>query len=368
MYRLLSIFFLSLGSLPLLLAQEGPRLVLSEDHSHLTIDQIPPTYWQQFNKSADNTLGLSLRIYDPQRTSTPPAMLGQYEQQGQQIVFRPVLPFQAGQSYVATLLDQFTFHFSIPKTYASEISQVLSVFPSGKTVPANLLKVYLHFSHPMSEGQAYRHITLVDQNGQKVERAFLELYPELWDIDRKRLTLWLEPGRIKRALGPNQNVGSPMVNGQSYRLVVDHQWIDAKGNPLAQDYEQQWQVAPAHYQRIDWQRWQYEWPSPNSTDPLKIRFERPIDQAVLMKSFVLTDAANNQIAGHFESSENESVLQFYPQNAWAPGKYCLRIAASLEDVAGNNLNRPFDLDLLDSSTKIGDQECYEQHFTIEKVK
>src|SRR6185436_15583273 len=77
---------------------------------------------------------------------------------------------------------------------------VAQVYPTADALPANQLKFYLDFSAPMSFGDAYRHIRLLDEEGRDVPRAFLQTAHELWDARRQRFTLILDPGRIKRGL------------------------------------------------------------------------------------------------------------------------------------------------------------------------
>ena len=62
-----------------------------------------------------------------------------------------------------------------------------------------------YFDAPMSRGEAYRHIHLVDaKTGREVEAPFLELGEELWDGDFRRFTLLCDPGRVKRGLKPRE--------------------------------------------------------------------------------------------------------------------------------------------------------------------
>ena len=74
------------------------------------------------------------------------------------------------------------------------------VYPSADRLPENQLKFYLHFSAPMSQGDCYRHIKLLDARGKAVDLPFLELDQELWDPTGTRFTLFFDPWRIKRAI------------------------------------------------------------------------------------------------------------------------------------------------------------------------
>jgi hypothetical protein len=51
--------------------------------------------------------------------------------------------------------------------------------------------------------------------------AFLSFAEELWDPYRRRLTLLLDPARIKRGLVSHEALGYPLRPGQPTRFVVD---------------------------------------------------------------------------------------------------------------------------------------------------
>jgi hypothetical protein len=54
------------------------------------------------------------------------------------------------------------------------------VYPTADTLPENLLKFYIHFSRPMRDGDAARHVALLDERGRAVSDAFLATDTELW--------------------------------------------------------------------------------------------------------------------------------------------------------------------------------------------
>ena len=88
----------------------------------------------------------------------------------------------------------------------------------------------------MSEGQSQKHIFLLNHNNDTIKDVFLDLQPELWDEDRTVLTMWLDPGRIKRDLIPNLQKGNPLKKGQQYTLAVAGEWKDEEGLPLKASY------------------------------------------------------------------------------------------------------------------------------------
>lgn len=110
----------------------------------------------------------------------------------------------------------------------------------------NQLKFYIHFSAPMARGRAYAHLRLIDQqSGTPVNVSFVEMDPELWDPDQRRLTLLFDPGRIKREVGLNRELGPPLQAGRVYRLVIDSRWRDVMGRSLRADFVKAIQVVKA---------------------------------------------------------------------------------------------------------------------------
>ena len=65
----------------------------------------------------------------------------------------------------------------------------------------------------MQEGQALENITVIKNGKDTIPSIFLDLQPELWNKERTILTLWLDPGRIKRDLQPNKKLGLPLELG-----------------------------------------------------------------------------------------------------------------------------------------------------------
>jgi len=60
----------------------------------------------------------------------------------------------------------------------------------------------------------------------------------------------------------------------------------------------------------------------------------------------------------------ENALEFLPKKPWHAGKYRFKIAAYLEDLAGNNLNRPFDRDI--KLQQKNENDFVEREFVIGK--
>jgi hypothetical protein len=78
-----------------------------------------------------------------------------------------------------------------------------------------------------------------------------------------------------------------------------------------------------------------------------VRFPEPLDQALLARVIHVTTPAGERIAGSIEIDEQETRWQFRPTEAWKAGEYLLDVATLLEDLAGNSLERPFEVDVFE---------------------
>src|ERR1019366_3182455 len=159
--------------------------------------------------------------------STP--MLGTYSADGRTLFFHPRFPVAPGMRYQGTFQGAL-FAIEVPQERAAP-THVEHVYPSADVLPANTLKLYICFSAPMSFGDGSKHFRLLDEGGNPLPDAFLD--QELWDGEHRRLTVLLDPGRIKRGLAPNREAGSPIVEGRHYTLSIDRDWRDARGMTMA---------------------------------------------------------------------------------------------------------------------------------------
>jgi hypothetical protein len=61
--------------------------------------------------------------------------------------------------------------------------------------------------------------------------------------------------------------------------------------------------------------------------------------------------AHSEISGKIAVDRNETEWRFTPREAWKPGSYRITADNTLEDISGNHLDRPFDVDIFDTVTK-----------------
>lgn len=245
----------------------------------------------------------------------------------------------------------------------SGLPYVQAVYPTADTVPENMLKMYLRFSAPMREGEALQHITLLDDKNDTIPDVFLNLQPELWNNERTVLTLWLDPGRIKRDLFPNRQMGNPLHQDKLYVLVISNDWKDARGLFLRQSYRKKFVVAARDSLIPQPAQWVVYAPSFKTSQPLQVSLGEPLDYYLLKETIQIINEKGNPVAGKIFITGKETVFEFIPDEPWQPGHYRIRVAAHLEDLAGNNLNRLFDRDLQDPQTQ-EEKDVFEKVFEI----
>jgi hypothetical protein len=220
------------------------------------------------------------------------------------------------------------------------------MYPTAAVVPLNLLRIYTHFSSPMSEGYAGRAVRVTRADtGEPLRDVFYRGRSELWDSGRRRLTLLLDPGRIKRGLLPHETSGYPLIEGVPFRLSVSEEFRDESGIQLRCAATREYGVGPPLRTRVDPEGWEVRAPVARSTEPLEVRFGRPLDRALLEHGLAVRSGAGDLVAGEFIIGAAEVSAAFHPAAPWRPGTYVLEVDPRLEDIAGNSSTRVFDRDL-----------------------
>jgi hypothetical protein len=299
---------------------------------------------------------LDVQVVADLTLNDPPKMLGTFSVEGDAVCFTPRFPLEPGVRYRVFFdgrrlpgnSDKSTERegaiFEIERESSTSTTKVEQIYPTSDQLPENQLKFYIHFSAPMGRGEAYRRVHLVDAAGKEVEAVFLELGEELWDRNLQRFTLYFDPGRVKRGLKPREELGPVLVEGRRYALVVDGDWRDAARQPLASGARKEFSVGPPDDRPIDPASWKLESPKAGSSDPLLVRFGEPLDHAQLERVIWVAAESGEKVAGSIRTSDNQSSWQFTPDRPWTAGNYRLVAETTLEDLAGNSIGRPFEVD------------------------
>jgi hypothetical protein len=295
------------------------------------------------------------------------AIDGVYDVHTTAVSFTPRFPFSKKAEYTATFhTNALTLNYNeiyLPKsdahsmtlTFFGAVEQqpdpaVLAVFPSADVLPENQLKFHIQFNSSMATGEIYNRVKLINSKGKIVEKAFLLLDQELWDNEMTVATILLDPGRIKRGLRPNMEMGTALKRNEKYTLQIDGGWRDVNGNLTKQGFQKVFTCSEPDRSMPDHESWDVLSPV-SSVSPLLIELREAMDFVILPESFIVLDGLGHKVSGKFELRQNESTVAFTPDVEWKDGDYTLYINPLLEDLAGNNLNRLFDEDISERTSR-----------------
>ncbi|REJ84940.1 MAG: hypothetical protein DWQ36_18830 [Acidobacteria bacterium] len=220
--------------------------------------------------------------------------------------------------------------------------QVSSVWPPpGQRVPANLLRVYVHFSRPMQPRDVARSVVLRDDAGRPLPLPFVDIPDGLWDAERRRLTLFLDPGRIKRGVGPNRELGPVLEPGRRYELEIGPPLRSVDGEELA-THRHRFETGDVDRDPPHPGTWVLV-PPAEGDSPLEVRFDDLLDPEIARRMLTVTDMRGELVAGDAETTPGGDHWSFTPRRPWRPGSYVLVVPPAIEDLAGNAVGRRFDV-------------------------
>ena len=329
----------------LYLPERGNSHVVFVSHSVLT-DINPSDVFQVFVGDSDQCCEAML------------PMAGSYSLEGNTVKFIPAFEFIEGQNYTVQVANHdndigdvdtnrsthFLNEFTIKRTVENVTPEITYVYPSGSDIPENTLRFYVHFSTPMRPHVSDQYIMLLDASGTPDTQAFMSFKQELWSKDRKRLTLLMDPGRIKRGVAQNLTLGPALQEGNTYSIVVEAGWPTANNTQVMLGFKKKFIVSKALRTLPDPDRWTIDLPEKLTTDPLLIEFDRPFDAELLLTGISVLDESGQPIQGAISVEKQERLWRFKRDGIWLNSQIQIVLDTQLEDVAGNNF-----IELLDQS-------------------
>jgi hypothetical protein len=225
---------------------------------------------------------------------------------------------------------------------------VTAVYPSSGVWPENLLRLYVQFSAPMSRTGPIGHVRFLDDQGREVVDPFLPMDVDLWNQDHTRCTIFLDPGRVKTGILPNEQMGRALIPGRQYTIEISSAWRDEHGQPLVEPYRQAFTVGPADLDVVAPARWTIAPAAAGTRDPLVVTLHDSLDHGLLSRAVGVARAGSTDpVPGQITLGPGETSWQFTPASAWTAGVYDLVVLSILEDVAGNRVGRLFEVDRFD---------------------
>ena len=296
-------------------------------------------------------------------------LVGSYTARDGVIRFTPMFGFEAGRTFVASfdptripainVGDPWRVRMertlTVPAASVERSTVVQQVYPSGPVLPENMLRFYIEFSAPMGRGSALEHIRLVEEGGKdgakEVVEPFLPVEAEFWNPERTRFTLFFDPGRVKRGIKPNRDMGRALIQGKRYSLVISDRWLDGRGQPLKVEHRHTFTAGPAEEKALDTNAWRISAPPAGTRDPLVVAFPRGLDAGLLLRALdvrrresgVGGRGSDAEIPGEVRIEAAETRWLFAPRDPWSAGEYSLVVLTLLEDPAGNRIGRAFEV-------------------------
>jgi hypothetical protein len=211
----------------------------------------------------------------------------------------------------------------------------IRISPQARSLPANTLRFYIHF--PKS-GEAHfdrDHLWILDAEGREVPDPFLVLSQELWSVDGRRLTVLMEPGRIKRGMGADPSHEPAFVVGRTYSLVLE---------ALGQTVRHAFRVDDPILKPIDESFWHVDPPTAGSLDPIILHFDRVMDAESCQDEIGVMTATGQPVRTRISVELDGTSARIFPSQLWGEAEHVLVASERLEDVCGNRLGEALDHD------------------------
>jgi hypothetical protein len=212
----------------------------------------------------------------------------------------------------------------------------IRISPQAKVLPANTLRFYIHFPRPGEAHFDRDHLWLLNEEEQVVRDPFLVLSQELWSVDGRRLTVLMEPGRIKRGLGTDPSHEPALVVGRTYSLVI---------TALGQTARHTFRVSDPVLEAVDETRWRLVSPTAGSLDPAVVHFDRVMDAALCEDEIGVLTPSREVVQTRMSLAPDGTAARLIPSHPWRAGEHHLVVSERLEDVCGNRLGEALDHDL-----------------------
>ena len=217
------------------------------------------------------------------------------------------------------------------QTFPSDAKEPLKISfePKAETIPANTLRMYFTFDHPARGLVHQSEVTLVGPDGSEIKDAFMNFGQELWSPDGKRLTVFFDPGKIKRNVEAQGDTASPLKEGKSYQIKLAN-------------YVHSFQAGPPVRERLNPRLWKVVEPS-SHCGWLEIRFDRLMDAALLLDQIEVIEADSGiRISTTKQIQGGGAGLILRPKVKWRVGRYAIVASPILEDVSGNRIGESLD--------------------------
>ena len=134
-----------------------------------------------------------------------------------------------------------------------------------------------------------------------------------------------------------------------------------RDGPCAAPATHTWQVIGDERRRVTPSSWTLRPATVDTTEPLTVTFDRPLDHALAARC-LRVDGPAGPVGGSSTVGPEERSWTFTPVTRWSDAPHRLVVDPVLEDVAGNSVHRVFDRDLTNADDDPGDDRPVELPF------
>jgi hypothetical protein len=113
---------------------------------------------------------------------------------------------------------------------------------------------------------------------------------------------------------------------------------------LKVDFEKNFKVVAADREPPNPLRWKITPPKPKTKNPLTVVFDEPLDHALAQRILRIHDSKGTSVGGTVKLDAMDRTFTFTPNDRWSAGVHKIIVPTIIEDLAGNNIGKPFDLD------------------------
>ncbi len=115
---------------------------------------------------------------------------------------------------------------------------------------------------------------------------------------------------------------------------------------------------------LDTASWMIEPPSAGSVEPLVVTFPEPLDHGLLLRALGVSRPDGESVEGRIEVAGDETRWLFAPDEPWRAGTYRLDALSVLEDLAGNQIGKLFEVDVFEQIDDPQQEESYTLPFLV----
>ena len=125
-------------------------------------------------------------------------------------------------------------------------------------------------------------------------------------------------------------------------MLAASRCLRVSANPFVAD--------PALRTAPDPKQWDVNKPKAGTREDLTVAFPTPMNYPLLERMLQVSNV-HGGVPGQVRIDKAETEWRFTPRDAWAAGDYKLIADTGLEDLAGNSIAQPFDIDVFHRVTE-----------------